>query len=126
MVNIDENKLKAIENAMSQIEKQFGKGSIMKLGEHSTLNIDSISTGCLDLDIALGIGGVPRGRIIEIYGPESSGKTTVALHVAAEAQKSTFPVLKEISTFPNEVSFGISTFPVLPLAVSALYSVAGR
>ena len=87
MVNIDENKLKAIENAMSQIEKQFGKGSIMKLGEHSTLNIDSISTGCLDLDIALGIGGVPRGRIIEIYGPESSGKTTVALHVAAEAQK---------------------------------------
>lgn len=87
MLNIDENKLKAIENAMSQIEKQFGKGSIMKLGEHSTLNIDSISTGCLDLDIALGIGGVPRGRIIEIYGPESSGKTTVALHVAAEAQK---------------------------------------
>ena len=87
MVNIDENKLKAIENAMSQIEKQFGKGSIMKLGEHSTLNIDSISTGCLDLDIALGIVGVPRGRIIEIYGPESSGKTTVALHVAAEAQK---------------------------------------
>ena len=87
MVNIDENKLKAIENAMSQIEKQFGKGSIMKLGEHSTLNIDSISTGCLDLDIALGIGGVPRGIIIEIYGPESSGKTTVALHVAAEAQK---------------------------------------
>ena len=72
---------------MSQIEKQFGKGSIMKLGEHSTLNIDSISTGCLDLDIAIGIGGVPRGRIIEIYGPESSGKTTVALHVAAEAQK---------------------------------------
>lgn len=87
MANIDENKLKAIENAMSQIEKQFGKGSIMKLGEHSTLNVDSISTGCLDLDIALGIGGVPRGRIIEIYGPESSGKTTVALHVAAEAQK---------------------------------------
>ena len=81
------DKLKAIENAMSQIEIQFGKGSIMKLGEHSTLNIDSISTGCLDLDIALGIGGVPRGRIIEIYGPESSGKTTVALHIAAEAQK---------------------------------------
>ena len=87
MANIDENKLKAIQNAMSQIEKQFGKGSIMKLGEHSTLNIDSISTGCLDLDIALGIGGVPRGRIIEVYGPESSGKTTVALHIAAEAQK---------------------------------------
>lgn len=87
MANIDVNKLKAIENAMSQIEKQFGKGSIMKLGEHSTLNVDSISTGCLDLDIALGIGGVPRGRIVEVYGPESSGKTTVALHIAAEAQK---------------------------------------
>ncbi|GIM27786.1 protein RecA [Clostridium polyendosporum] len=84
-VNLE--KLKAIEVAMGQIEKQFGKGSIMKLGEHSTLNLDAISTGCLDLDIALGIGGVPRGRIIEIYGPESSGKTTVALHIAAEAQK---------------------------------------
>ena len=80
-------KLKAIENAMSQIEKQFGKGSIMKLGENSSLNVEAISTGCLDLDIALGIGGVPRGRIIEIYGPESSGKTTVALHIIAEAQK---------------------------------------
>ena len=87
MTNIDVNKLKAIENAMSQIEKQFGKGSIMKLGEHSSLNVDAISTGSLDLDIALGIGGVPRGRIIEIYGPESSGKTTVALHISAEAQK---------------------------------------
>ena len=84
---MDNDKLKAIEAAMGQIEKQFGKGSIMKLGEHSVLNIDAISTGCLDLDIALGIGGVPRGRIIEVYGPESSGKTTVALHVVAEAQK---------------------------------------
>ena len=87
MGNINTEKLKAIESAMSQIEKQFGKGSVMKLGENSTLNIDTISTGCLDLDICLGIGGLPRGRIIEIYGPESSGKTTVALHVAAEAQK---------------------------------------
>ena len=87
MANVDMGKLKAIEMAMGQIEKQFGKGSIMKLGEHSTLNIDAISTGCLDLDIALGIGGVPKGRIIEIYGPESSGKTTVALHIAAESQK---------------------------------------
>ena len=76
------DRLKAIESAMSQIEKQFGKGSVMKLGEDSTLSIDSISTGCLDLDIALGIGGVPKGRIVEIYGPESSGKTTVALHIA--------------------------------------------
>ena len=87
MGKIDMDKLKAIENAMGQIEKQFGKGAVMKLGENSSLNIEAISTGCLDLDIALGVGGVPRGRIIEIYGPESSGKTTVALHIAAEAQK---------------------------------------
>ncbi|MDF2502528.1 MULTISPECIES: recombinase RecA [Clostridium] len=84
---MDNEKLKAIEAAMGQIEKQFGKGSIMKLGEHGIADIDSISTGCLALDIALGIGGVPKGRIIEIYGPESSGKTTVALHIIAEAQK---------------------------------------
>ncbi|EJP6473359.1 recombinase RecA [Clostridium botulinum] len=84
---VNPEKLKAIEAAMGQIEKQFGKGSIMKLGEDSILNIESISTGSLDLDIALGIGGVPRGRIIEIYGPESSGKTTVALHILAEAQR---------------------------------------
>ena len=87
MENINAEKLKAIENAMSQIEKQYGKGAIMKLGEHNAMNVDAISTGCLDLDIALGIGGVPKGRIIEIYGPESSGKTTVALHIIAEAQK---------------------------------------
>ena len=87
MANINQDKLKAIEAAMSQIEKQFGKGAVMKPGEDAALSIDSISTGCLDLDIALGIGGVPRGRIVEIYGPESSGKTTVALHIAAEAQK---------------------------------------
>lgn len=80
-------KQKALELALSQIEKQFGKGSIMKLGEDSKLNIECISTGSLDLDIALGIGGVPRGRIVEVYGPESSGKTTVALHIVAEAQK---------------------------------------
>ncbi len=80
-------KKKALDLALSQIEKQFGKGSIMKLGENSHLNLESISTGALSLDIALGIGGVPRGRIVEIYGPESSGKTTVALHVVAEAQK---------------------------------------
>jgi recombination protein RecA len=85
---MDSDKLKAIEVAMGQIEKQFGKGSIMKLGEHSVMNIDAISTGCLDLDIALGIGGVPKGRVIEVFGPESSGKTTIALHIVAEAQKS--------------------------------------
>ncbi len=78
---------KALENAMKQIEKQFGKGSIMKLGEYGIKPIDHIPTGSLSLDIALGIGGVPRGRIIEIYGPESSGKTTLALHVIAKAQE---------------------------------------
>ena len=84
MVN---EKQKALEMAINQIEKQFGKGSIMRLGEGAILNIEAISTGSLDLDIALGIGGVPRGRIIEVFGPESSGKTTVALHIIAEAQK---------------------------------------
>jgi len=84
----DNDRSRAIELAMGQIEKQFGKGSIMKLGEEAVLpNIKSISTGALSLNIALGIGGVPRGRIVEIYGPESSGKTTLALHIAAEAQK---------------------------------------
>ncbi|AOY77262.1 hypothetical protein BJL90_16245 [Clostridium formicaceticum] len=81
-------KKKALEMAISQIEKQFGKGSIMTLGEESKLNLECISTGSIDLDIALGIGGVPRGRIVEVYGPESSGKTTVSLHIVAEAQKS--------------------------------------
>ena len=80
-------KRKALEAAMGQIEKQFGKGSVMKLGEFQAMNIEAIPTGALGLDIALGIGGVPRGRIIEIFGPESSGKTTLALHVVAEAQK---------------------------------------
>ena len=80
-------KRKALEVAMSQIEKQFGKGSVMKLGEFKAMEVEGIPTGALSLDIALGIGGVPRGRIIEIYGPESSGKTTLALHAVAEAQK---------------------------------------
>ena len=78
---------KALETALTQIERQFGKGAVMKLGENATMNVEAIPTGSLSLDIALGIGGVPRGRIVEIYGPESSGKTTVALHIAAEAQK---------------------------------------
>ncbi|MGI6553647.1 MAG: recombinase RecA [Bacillota bacterium] len=81
------DKQKALEIALLQIERQFGKGSIMRLGEAASLNIEVIPTGALPLDIALGIGGVPRGRIIEIFGPESSGKTTVALHIIAEAQK---------------------------------------
>lgn len=84
---MNDEKREALALAMAQIEKQFGKGSVMKLGENSHYNVDSIPTGALSLDIALGIGGVPRGRIIEIYGPESSGKTTIALHIIAQAQK---------------------------------------
>ena len=80
-------KKKALEMALGQIEKQFGKGAVMKLGESTHLNIETIPTGAIGLDIALGVGGVPRGRIVEIFGPESSGKTTVALHIIAEAQK---------------------------------------
>jgi recombination protein RecA len=78
---------RAVEQAISQIEKQFGRGSIMKMGEEKVLDIPAISTGSLALDLALGIGGVPKGRVVEIYGPESSGKTTLALHIAAESQK---------------------------------------
>ena len=80
-------KKKALESALGQIEKQFGKGSVMKLGNFKTMNVEAIPTGALSLDVALGIGGIPRGRIIEIYGPESSGKTTLALHAIAETQK---------------------------------------
>lgn len=84
---MDQAKNKALEAALSQIEKQFGKGSIMRLGTDRTMDIDVISTGSLGLDIALGVGGLPRGRIVEIYGPESSGKTTLTLSVIAEAQR---------------------------------------
>lgn len=86
-MNINDEKLLAIDSVMKQIEKQFGKGSVIKLGSNPIMDIETISTGCLALDIALGVGGVPRGRIIEVYGPESSGKTTIALHIIAEAQK---------------------------------------
>ncbi len=81
------DKLKTLESTISQIERNFGKGSVMKLGEREVIEIDAISSGSLSLDMALGIGGLPKGRIVEIYGPESSGKTTLALHVIAEAQK---------------------------------------
>ncbi|MDO4523510.1 MAG: recombinase RecA [Eubacteriales bacterium] len=85
---MNENKQKALEAALSQIEKQYGKGSVMKLGDSGkNMNVETIPTGSLSLDIALGLGGIPKGRIVEIYGPESSGKTTVALHMVAEVQK---------------------------------------
>lgn len=92
LLDLDErrgmDKQKALESALSQIERNFGKGSIMKLGQGAVLDVEAVSTGSIGLDIALGIGGLPKGRIIEVYGPESSGKTTLALHVVAEEQKS--------------------------------------
>ena len=85
---LKEEKMKALDAALANIEKQFGKGSVMKLGESTAnMNVESVPTGSLSLDIALGLGGVPKGRVVEIYGPESSGKTTVALHMVAEVQK---------------------------------------
>ena len=90
IMNVDrtkEEKARALEVALSALDKQFGKGTVMKLGDRATLKVDVVSTGCLDLDFALGVGGVPRGRIIEIYGPESSGKTTLALQLVAQVQK---------------------------------------
>ena len=86
-MSIEQEKLNALNQALGKIEKEFGKGSVMKLGEATSMAIDVISTGSIGLDIAVGIGGLPKGRIIEVYGPESSGKTTVALHTVAEAQK---------------------------------------
>ncbi len=84
---IDSGKIEALNVAIKNIEKQFGKGSVMKLGEAAAMNIEVISTGCISLDLALGVGGLPRGRVVEIFGPESSGKTTVALHAIAQAQE---------------------------------------
>lgn len=84
---VNQDKVEALNNTIKTIEKQFGKGSIMKLGENSTLNLEVVSTGCISLDMALGVGGLPRGRVVEVFGPESSGKTTVALHSIAQAQK---------------------------------------
>ena len=87
MQDLKQEKLKALAGAMAQIEKDFGKGSVMKLGENSKMSVEATSTGSLSLDLAIGIGGLPKGRIVEIYGPESSGKTTVTLHAIAECQK---------------------------------------
>ncbi len=85
--NLDTDRQKALDAALAQIDRAFGKGSAMKLGQKETMQVETISTGSLGLDIALGVGGLPKGRVIEVYGPESSGKTTLALHVLAEAQK---------------------------------------
>src|SRR4051812_2548333 len=84
---MDANKEKALQAALAQIERQFGKGTVMRMGDKEQVQIPSISTGSLGLDVALGIGGLPKGRIVEIYGPESSGKTTLTLQVIAEAQR---------------------------------------
>ena len=81
------DKQKALETAIAQLEKQYGKGTVMRLGQNVAMNVEAISTGSMALDVATGIGGLPKGRIVEIYGPESSGKTTLALHAVAEAQK---------------------------------------
>ena len=84
---VNADKKKALDTAMAQIEKMYGKGSIMRYGDGNVANVEAVPTGSLSLDLALGIGGLPRGRVVEIYGPESSGKTTIALHVVAQAQK---------------------------------------
>ena len=86
-IKIDENKRKALESAVAQIEKAYGKGSVMKLGDNTHMNVETFPTGSLGLDLALGVGGIPKGRVVEIYGPEGGGKTTVALHIVAEVQK---------------------------------------
>src|SRR6266481_7520681 len=83
----DEGRMKAVQSALTQIRDKFGEGSIMTLDENQTLNVESIPTGSISLDLALGVGGIPKGRIIEVYGPESSGKTTLAMHMVAEVQK---------------------------------------
>jgi len=87
MANNKDEKLKALKLAVDRIEKSYGKGTVMRLGDKTVIDVNTISTGSLGLDVALGIGGLPRGRVVEIYGPESSGKTTLAIHAIAEAQK---------------------------------------
>ena len=114
-----EEKKKALDTAIAYIEKQFGKGAIMKLGEAKAMDIEAIPTGSMTLDMALGIGGVPRGRIIEIYGPESSGKTTVALHCVAEVQK-LLSTLSMLLTLFMQVSLALISTICLFLSLTAV------
>ncbi len=101
---MDDNKKRALAAALGQIERQFGKGAVMRMGDHERQGIPAISTGSLGLDIALGIGGLPKGRIVEIYGPESSGKTTLTLSVIAEAQKAVPPAPSSMPNTPSTLS----------------------
>ena len=117
MGNNNEDKLRALDAALGQIEKQYGKGAVMKLGDSAAnMNVETIPTGSLSLDIALGLGGVPKGRIIEVYGPESSGKTTVALHMVAEVQKrggiaaSSMQSMRSIRPMPKTSVLILKTF----------------
>ena len=105
----NKDKTKAMDLAVSQIERQFGKGSIMKLGDRTTVNIPVIPTSSLSVDYALGVGGIPRGRVVEIFGPESSGKTTFALHVIAEAQSAGIeePLVCQFRPVRHEVVDGV-------------------
>ena len=115
--SVNTDRQKALEAALAQIDRAFGKGSAMKLGSREKIEIDTVSTGSLGLDIALGVGGLPRGRVIEIYGPESSGKTTLALHTIAEAQKA-----GGTAAFVDAARFGrfLSVLPTFPVSAPTL------
>ena len=98
---MEQDKQAALEIALGRIEKDYGKGAVMRLGDHEAMDIDVISTGSLGLDIALGVGGLPKGRVIEIYGPESSGKTTLTLHIIAESQKNVMQEAIDLGSIEN-------------------------
>jgi hypothetical protein len=116
--DINQGKIDALESTIKNIEKQFGRGAIMRLGENSHMNVEVISTGCMSLDLALGVGGLPRGRVVEIFGPESSGKTTVALHVIAQAQGME-TVINATGGFKAEIAY--ATLVGLLFKVSVYY-----
>jgi len=129
----NEDRSKALEAALGQIEKQFGKGSIMKMGDNLSMNVEAISTGSLALDMALGVGGLPKGRIVEVYGPESSGKSTLALHVVAEAQRNgglaptlTLSTHSTRSTLAQSVLTSTSSTSASPTPVSRPWKLLTR